>query len=120
MVGRWGMSEAIGPLSVIPTDGRGPLLPGVAEVSPHTQQLVDDEARRIVDDAEEQVAALLEQNRGKLDALAQALLEHETLDEDEAYGAAGVGKRARDVTGEYAAAAQSAPVTAQARHRRKR
>src|SRR5207237_9409541 len=73
MVGRWGMSEAIGPVAVIPTDGRGPLLPGVAEVSPHTQQLVDDEARRIVDDAEEQVAALLERNRGKLEALASAV-----------------------------------------------
>ena len=33
MVGRWGMSEAIGPIAVLPTDGQGPLLPGVSEVS---------------------------------------------------------------------------------------
>src|ERR671934_260551 len=51
MVGRWGMSEAIGPIAVLPRDGSGPLLPGVAEVSPATQKLVDDEVRRIVDQA---------------------------------------------------------------------
>ena len=32
MVGRWGMSDSIGPVSVLPVDGRGPLLPGVSEV----------------------------------------------------------------------------------------
>ncbi|TML97569.1 MAG: ATP-dependent zinc metalloprotease FtsH [Actinobacteria bacterium] len=90
MVGRWGMSRAVGKLAVIPADGQGPLLPGASEVSEHTQQLVDDEARRIVDEADQQVVALLEENRDKLDSLAQALLEHETLDEDDAYAAAGV------------------------------
>ena len=39
MVGRWGMSSAIGPVAVLPRDGAGPLLPGVAEVSPDTQRL---------------------------------------------------------------------------------
>ncbi len=38
MVGRWGMSDALGPISVIPRDGSGPFLPGVAEVSPETQK----------------------------------------------------------------------------------
>ena len=90
MVGRWGMSDAIGLLAVIPADGQGPAWPGASEVSPHTQQLIDDEARRIVQDAYAEVVTLLQENRGKLDSLAQALLEHETLDEDEAYAAAGV------------------------------
>src|SRR5438309_4508039 len=67
MVGRWGMSPAIGPIAVIPTDGRGPLLPGASEVSEHTQQLIDEEIRRIVDEAYDQVVALLGENRGKLD-----------------------------------------------------
>src|SRR4029079_13509632 len=49
MVGRWGMSDAIGPVAVIPRDGAGPLLPGAAEVSPDTQKLVDEEVRRIVE-----------------------------------------------------------------------
>jgi cell division protease FtsH len=90
MVGRWGMSEAIGPLAVIPSDGRGPLLPGVSEVAPATQQLIDDESRRIVEEAYREVVDLLTENRSRLDSLAEALLHHETLDEDDAYAAAGV------------------------------
>jgi cell division protease FtsH len=94
MVGRWGMSSAVGPLAVIPTDGRGPFLPGASEVSQDTQKLVDGEVRRIVEESHEEVVALLRENRPKLDSLAEALLEHETLDEDEAYAAAGVGHEA--------------------------
>ena len=53
MVGRWGMSDAIGAVAV--TDGRqdGALLPGSVPASPPTQQLVDEEVRRIVDGAEQ-------------------------------------------------------------------
>jgi cell division protease FtsH len=109
MVGRWGMSSKIGPIAVTPVDGRGPFLPGAAEVSPQTQELIDEEVRRIVDQAHEEVAALLKENRDKLDSLAAALLEHETLDEDEAYAAAHVEKRAENSTGaELAAAARTA------------
>jgi cell division protease FtsH len=90
MVGRWGMSSVVGPLAVIPTDGRGPLLPGASEVSPHTQQLVDEEVRQIVEGAHEEVVRLIREHRSQLDSLVEALLERETLDEDEAYAAAGV------------------------------
>jgi cell division protease FtsH len=90
MVGRWGMSDSVGPLAVLPADGRGPLLPGASEVSPRTQELVDGEVRRIVDEAYGEVVTLLTDNRSRLDSLAEALLEHETLDEDAAYAAAGV------------------------------
>jgi cell division protease FtsH len=107
MVGRWGMSEAIGPVAVIPRDGYGPLLPGVAEVSPDTQKLVDDEVRRVVEDSHREVTQLLEQNRDKLDSLANALLEHETLDEDDAYAAAGVERTAAPVAKPFSAAARS-------------
>ena len=96
MVGRWGMSSAIGPVAVLPRDGAGPFLPGAAEVSPDTQRLVDDEVRRIVDESHEQVVALLSENRDKLDSLAAALLEHETLDEEDAYAAAGVPRVAAE------------------------
>ena len=75
---------------MIPRDGSGPLLPGAAEVSQATQKLIDDEVRRIVDDSHKEVVALLRENRDKLDSLANALLEHETLDEDDAYAAAGL------------------------------
>jgi cell division protease FtsH len=90
MIGRWGMNETIGTVAVLPSDGQGPLLPGVAEVSPETLQLVDDEVRRLVASAHDEVVELLRDNRDKLDALAEALLEHETLDQDDAYAAAGV------------------------------
>jgi cell division protease FtsH len=111
MVGRWGMSDKVGPLAVIAVDGRGPLLPGTSEVSEHTQQLVDEEVRRIVDEAHQQVVALLRKNRDKLDSLAQALLEHETLDEDAAYAAAGVARTATDSDRERAIAAQGTTST---------
>jgi cell division protease FtsH len=106
MVGRWGMSDAIGPLAVIPSDGRGPLLPGVSEVSPATQQLIDDESRRIVDEAYREVVDLLTENRSRLDGLADALLHHETLDEDDAYAAAGV-PHPRNESAEQLAAAST-------------
>src|ERR671935_635415 len=90
MVGRWGMSEAVGPVAVLPQDGQGPLLPGASETSQETQELIDREIRRIVDESYDKVVTLLKDNREKLDSLAHALVEHETLDEDEAYAAAGV------------------------------
>jgi cell division protease FtsH len=96
MVGRWGMSDAIGPIAVIPADGQGPLLPGVSEVSPATQELIDREVRRIVDGAHADVTKLLTDNREKLDSLTAALLEAETLDEADAYVAAGVRRDGRD------------------------
>jgi cell division protease FtsH len=107
MVGRWGMSDAIGPVAVIPRDGAGPLLPGVSEVSPDTQRLVDEEVRRIVEDSHREVIELLQQNRSRLDSLVHALLEHETLDEDDAYAAAGVERTATQAADPYAAAARS-------------
>jgi cell division protease FtsH len=107
MVGRWGMSSAIGPVAVIPRDGTGPLLPGASEVSSDTQRVVDEEVRRIVDESHEQVVALLRQNRDKLDSLATALLEHETLDEEDAYAAAGVARNSAARADAYAAALQT-------------
>jgi cell division protease FtsH len=90
MVGRWGMSEVIGAVAV--TDGRadGLLLPGTEPASPVTLQVVDEETRRIVERAEEEVVMLLDRERSRLDALAHALLEHETLDQEDAYQVAGI------------------------------
>jgi cell division protease FtsH len=94
MVGRWGMSEAIGPIAVVRTDGAGPFLPGAQETSEATQRLVDDEVRRLVDSAHEEVTRLLTEHRDQLDSLAAALLEAETLDALDAYTAAGLPVRA--------------------------
>jgi cell division protease FtsH len=107
MVGRWGMSETLGPVAVIPRDAIGPFLPGASDASPETQRIVDQEVRRIVTEAQGEVLTLLTENRARLDALAGALLEHETLDEADAYAAAGVTRPPTTLVGDLAAAARS-------------
>ena len=90
MVGRWGMSEAVGPIAVLPADGDGMFLPGVSATSESTQRLLDEEVHKLVESAHEEVTRLLLAHREQLDSLAQALLKTETLDAQEAYEAAGV------------------------------
>jgi cell division protease FtsH len=108
MVGRWGMSEAIGPVAVLSSDGQGPLLPGISDTSQFTQRLVDEEVRRVVESAHQEVTGLLTDHRSQLESLAQALLKAETLDAPEAYAAAGVPLS--DQQPSEVAAADKAPV----------
>ncbi|WP_329567936.1 ATP-dependent zinc metalloprotease FtsH [Kitasatospora sp. NBC_01266] len=91
MVGRWGMSERVGRLTAIPDDTQGAY--GLS-AAPSTLDAVDHEARRIVAECYEEALGTLAQHRGRLDALAAALLEHETLDEEAAYRAAGIARTA--------------------------
>jgi cell division protease FtsH len=97
MVGRWGMSEKLGPVAVLPSDASSPLLPGASEVSPQTQWLIDEEVRRLIDEAHGEVTQLLSDHRGQLDNLTHALLEAETLDAIDAYAAAGTPMRAAEL-----------------------
>jgi cell division protease FtsH len=90
MVGRWGMSSAIGPIAVLPSDGASMLLPGVSESSAETQRIVDEEVRRIVETAHREVLELLRRHRSNLEELVTQLLAQETLDEADAYAAAGL------------------------------
>ena len=90
MVGRWGMSAEIGPVAVVPSEASGPLLPGTSEVSETTQRVIDQEVRRIAEEAHGRVRQLLSEHRAQLDSLVDALLERETLDQPDAYAAAGV------------------------------
>ncbi len=103
MVGRWGMSEAIGPIAVLPQDQSGPFLPGSQPASETTQRLVDDEVRRIVDQAYNEVRQLLTEHRDQLESLTETLLRQETLDEDDAYAAAQVPHRLADTSAETTA-----------------
>jgi cell division protease FtsH len=100
MVGRWGMSEAIGPVSVLPGPNDQPqLFPGGTDgVSEHTRELVDGEVRRILEECEEAALTQLRANRERLEALARALLETETLDEADAYRIAGIGRTPASAT----------------------
>jgi cell division protease FtsH len=93
MVERWGMSDKVGFLAVAPRDGQSFLLPGAEPVSEATQELIDEEVRRIVDEEHEATTRLLSVSRDKLDALATALLERETLDEVDAYAVAGIDRQ---------------------------
>jgi cell division protease FtsH len=104
MVGRWGMSDVIGAVAV--SEGRqdGMLLPGVDQPSQVTQQMIDDETRRIVDSAEHEVIELLTRERSRLEALANALLERETLDQEDAYRVAGIPPQPFDLEREAKAA----------------
>jgi cell division protease FtsH len=87
MVGRWGMSKRVGPISAIPGDTQQAY--GLS-AAPSTLDAVDAEMRRIVDECYGTACHLLDENRDKLDALAAKLLESETLNEAEAYRAAGI------------------------------
>jgi cell division protease FtsH len=92
MVERWGMSAKVGFITAAAQDGQSPLLPGAEPVSQATQELIDAEVRRIVEEEHDAVRSLLSDNRVRLEALAEALLERETLDEADAYAAAGIAR----------------------------
>ena len=106
MVARWGMSEAIGPVTVADGARDGFLLPGAPRPSPATEERVDAEVKRIVEEAEDEVTGLLGRERHRLDALAEALLERETLDQEDAYRIAGVDVPEVDVEEEAKAGAR--------------
>src|SRR5678815_1695834 len=86
MVGRWGMSERVGTLSVLPAEGD----PRMAGISDGLLDAVDEEVRRITDECYAEARRLLRENRAKLDAIVTQLLAHESLDEAEIYAAAGI------------------------------
>jgi cell division protease FtsH len=86
MVGRWGMSERIGTLSVLPPEGD----PRMAGVSDGLLNALDEEIRHITDECYAEARRLLRENRDKLDAIVAQLLARESLDEPEIYAAAGI------------------------------
>jgi cell division protease FtsH len=90
MVGRWGMSERIGTLSVLPAEGD----PRMAGISDGLLDAVDEEVRRITDECYAEARRLLRENRDKLDGIVVQLLAHESLDEPEIYAAAGIARPA--------------------------
>ena len=92
MAGRWGMSEKVGRLTAIPSDSQGAY--GLSS-APATLDAVDGEARRIVAECYEQACRQLTEHRPRLDALADALMDHETLDEEAAYRAADMPRPGR-------------------------
>jgi len=89
MVVRWGMSPRLGPLNLT-EPGDGVIQPG--SVSPETASLADEEERRIVNECYQDAIRMLQENRQRLDALAEAVLKQDTLNQDEIYAATGITK----------------------------
>ena len=87
MVTRWGMSERLGLVQLAPRenpylasmDGYG----GPKSFSEETARVIDNEVQRIISESHDEALRLLSQHRGELDALADAQLARETLDERE-------------------------------------
>jgi cell division protease FtsH len=92
MVGRWGMSERIGAVSVLPVDGD----PRMAGASSAMLDLVDEEVHRLSDECLAEARRLIRENRDKLERIVEQLLLHETLDEAAVYAAAGVARPVAD------------------------
>ncbi|RMG16786.1 MAG: ATP-dependent metallopeptidase FtsH/Yme1/Tma family protein [Deltaproteobacteria bacterium] len=82
MVCEWGMSEKLGPLNYAQSDGEvflGRDIQTPSHYSQQTAEAIDAEVARIVKEQYQRARQLLEENREKLDRLAQALMEYETL-----------------------------------------
>lgn len=87
MIIEWGMSDKLGFLSYSDDTGQNIFLGGssggVKSVSAETAKVIDSEIRAITDRTYARAKKILEDNRDKLELLAQGLLEHETLSGDE-------------------------------------
>jgi cell division protease FtsH len=86
MVTQFGMSERIGPLAVGDKEQEiflGREFAQRREISERTAQMVDDEVKRLVDEAYARATEILSQNRELLDRIADALLERETIDRED-------------------------------------
>jgi cell division protease FtsH len=86
MVTRWGMSDEVGAVAIEagpPNDYLGVELGQPRWYGDDVAQAADRAIRRIVDECLGRARSILAQERPTLDALAEALLEHESLDEDE-------------------------------------
>jgi cell division protease FtsH len=86
MVTQWGMSDALGTMVYGDSDGEvflGRSISSHKNVSEATMLKVDMEVRRIIDEQYALARRLIEENRTKVETMAQALLEWETIDSDQ-------------------------------------
>ena len=86
MVTKWGLSDKLGPLTYSEESGEvflGRQVTQHKQVSDETAHVIDVEVRRVIDTAYRKAQNILETNRDKLDAMAQALIKYETIDEQQ-------------------------------------
>lgn len=104
MVTRWGMSDAIGPVALAPEGGEylGGRESGAAQgFSQATLEHVDRATRQIIEECNEEALRLLAEHRDALDRLAEALMEQESLDEQQVLEVTGIPAQVdhRDLSG---------------------
>ena len=82
MVCDWGMSETVGPIALGDDSELGVVL-GYQEksYSDETAKIIDSEVKRLLDEAHVKATQIIEENRAKMEVMAEALLKCETLDE---------------------------------------
>ena len=86
MVTKWGLSDRLGPLTYSEESGEvflGRQVTQHKQVSDDTAHLIDQEVRRVIDTGYQKARTILVAHRDKLDAMAQALIKYETLDESQ-------------------------------------
>ena len=85
MVVKWGLSEKVGKIDYSQEDS-GYLASGKAvsaDISQETSKLIDEEVKKLVDNAYATASKILYEKKDDLEILAKALLEYETLTGDE-------------------------------------
>jgi cell division protease FtsH len=96
MVTRWGMSDALGMVQLAPQQntylGGGGSFMGDKPFSEQTASLIDAEVQRIITECHEQAKRLLREHRRSLDGLVRALLQRETVSEEEILEATGLAR----------------------------
>ncbi|MBV8501252.1 MAG: ATP-dependent zinc metalloprotease FtsH [Paucibacter sp.] len=86
MVTRYGMSDLLGPMVYAENEGEvflGRNMTKTANISETTQQKVDAEMRRILDEQYAVAQRILEENRDKVETMTEALMKWETIDRDQ-------------------------------------
>ncbi|MEQ9095826.1 MAG: ATP-dependent zinc metalloprotease FtsH [Phycisphaerales bacterium] len=84
MVTEWGMSDKLGFLRYTGSDTRESFVPD-KDYSDRTADMIDQEVRRIVDEAYAEAHRVLDENWSKVEAVAESLLKHETLTAEEVH-----------------------------------
>lgn len=86
IVTRYGMTDSLGPVVYAENEGEvflGRSVTKTTHVSESTMQKVDQEIRKIIDEQYKVARDIIENNRDKMEAMAAALLEWETIDSDQ-------------------------------------
>jgi cell division protease FtsH len=110
MVLAWGMSDQLGPISYESDFASGNFwypLPGEREYSEKTAEAIDEEVKRITDEAYKKARELIEANKDKLEQIAKALLKYETLDAEDVKIILQGGQLSKPTVGDLLAAEQA-------------